>query len=359
MKNLFFLILIMMFFCSNNSKACTDFLVKAKDGTVVNGRTMEFPIDLESKIWIVPRGMDNTSVNDKGIKGLSWKAKYAFIGIDGFNLKDTYVEGINEKGLSYGGLMYTGAKYQKAEPGKFVTYADLASWILGNFATVDEVKKELPRIMVADKYIKNVHGSLGIHIAIHDATGKSLVVEFINGEQKIYDNKVGVITNHPDFNWQMTNLSNYINLDHADRTPRTINGYDIEPTGVGSGMLGLPGDWTPPSRFIRTAYAVDAALTPKNSSEAINLAEHLMNIVDIPKGVIKEKVNPVIHIYGYAQWSIIKDLTNKVLYFRTYDNMTLRKIDLKNVDISEGSAKRSLVISKSFPLVIDTTEALK
>ena len=124
-------------------------------------------------------------------------------------------------------------------------------------------------------------------------------------------------------------------------------------------MLGLPGDWTPPSRFIRTAYAVDAALTPKNSSEAINLAEHLMNIVDIPKGVIKEKVNPVIHIYGYAQWSIIKDLTNKVLYFRTYDNMTLRKIDLKNVDISEGSAKRSLVISKSFPLVIDTTEALK
>ena len=359
MKNLFILILITMFIGINDSKACTDFLIKAQDGTVVNGRTMEFPVDLESKVWIVPRGMSNTSVSDKGVKGLSWKTKYAFMGIDGFNLKDIYVEGMNEKGLSYGGLMYTGAKYQEAEPGKFVTYADLASWILGNFATVDEVKKELPRILVADKYIKNVHGSLGLHMAIHDATGKSIVVEFINGEQKIYDNKVGVITNHPDFNWQMTNLSNYINLDQNDKEPKTINGYPVGPTGVGSGMLGLPGDWTPPSRFIRVSYAINATLKPKNSLEAVNLAEHIINIVDIPKGVIKEKINPVIHIYGTAQWSIIKDLTNKVLYFRTYDNLTLRKIDLKKFELAEGNTKKSLAISKIFPAVIDTTETLR
>jgi len=348
-----------MCFSIKDSRACTDFLLKAKDNTVVIGRTMEFPVDLESKIWIIQKGIEKTSIGDKGVRGLSWKTKYAFIGIDGFNLQDAYVEGMNEEGLSYGGLMYTGAKYQEAEPGKFVTYMDLASWILGNFATVDEVKKELPKIKVADKYIKNVHGSLGLHIAIHDATGKSIVVEFIDGEQKIYDNKVGVMTNHPDFNWQITNLSNYINLDHNDKEPRTVNGHNVVPTGVGSGMLGLPGDWTPPSRFIRAAYSIDAALTPKDSLEAVNLAEHIMNTVDIPKGVIKEKVNPVIHIYGNAQWSIIKDLTNKVLYFRTYDNMTLRKIDLKRIEVATGGEKKPLAISKPFPAFIDTTESLR
>lgn len=339
--------------------ACTDFRIIAKDKTVINARTMEFPSDLKSRIWVIPRGVNTTSINDKGIKGLSWTNKYAFMALDAYGMDSTYIDGFNEAGLSAGGLMFTEAVYQKAEPGKFVTYADIISWLLGNFKNVEEVKKELPKIKIADTYIKKVRGSLGLHFAIHDATGKSIVVEFINGEQNIHDNIIGVTTNRPNFAWHMQNLSNYINLDHKDKNPRTINGYKIQPTGVGSGLLGLPGDWTPPSRFVRIAFAVDASVQSKSANDAINLAEHIMNTVDIPIGAIKEKYDMVITLYGNAQWSIIKDLTNKTMYFRTYDNMTLRKIDLNKFKLSSGSPKKYIDASTPSPKFIDVTQQFR
>jgi len=129
-----------------------------------------------------------------------------------------------------------------------------------------------------------------MHIAVHDAAGKNLVIEFIDGEVKVYDNPLGVMTNRPDFEWQINNLRNYINLDAHDRKDKMLNGLKIEPTGVGSGLLGLPGDWTPPSRFVRLAYSLDAALPVKDAAESVNLAEHLLNIVDIPKGVAQKSI---------------------------------------------------------------------
>src|SRR5512135_2949672 len=125
---------------------------------------------------------------------------------------------------------------------------------------------------------------MGLHIAFHDAGGNNLVVEFISGEVKVYDNPIGVLTNRPEFPWQMNNLRNYVNLDAKDVDSKMLNGVKIEAMGVGSGMHGLPGDWTPPSRFVRVAYSLDAALKPKDAAGAVNLAEHLLNIVDIPKG---------------------------------------------------------------------------
>jgi choloylglycine hydrolase len=104
----------------------------------------------------------------------------------------------------------------------------------------------------------------------------------------------------------MHNLGNYINLDANDVKDKTLNGQKVEPTGVGSGMLGLPGDWTPPSRFVRLAMCVDAAMPVEDSGQAITLAQHILNVVDIPKGVIKENPEPLVKLEGYAQWIVIK-----------------------------------------------------
>jgi choloylglycine hydrolase len=265
---------------------------------------------------------------------------------------------MNEKGLSFAGLMFTGAQYQAAVPGKFVTNADLCSWILGNFATVDEVKKAIPTVNIADMIRKEFHGSLGLHVAVHDASGKSIVIEFSGGSTRVFDNPLGVMTNKPGFEWHMNNLRNYINLDANDKKPRTINGVTIEPTGVGSGLLGLPGDWTPPSRFVKVAFCVNGAVPMKNGVETVNLAEHIMNSVDIPIGLIKEHPFPFIKIYGNAQWSVIYDLTNLVFYYRTYDSMTLRKIELKKMDFSEGAPKKSIPI-KVEQYIIDMTGDVK
>jgi choloylglycine hydrolase len=343
----------------NLAFACTDFQVKAEDGTIVIGRSMEFPADLHSNVIIVPRGEKFISTDDKGVEGIAWTNKYGFLGIDAYNLKNSYVEGFNEKGLSFDALMFTGAEYQPAEPGKFVTKSDLGSWIMGNFATVEEVKEALLKVSVVDTELKEAGGKLDMHIALHDASGKNLVIEFIGGKVKIYDNPLGVMTNRPDFDWQINNLRNYINLDAHDKTDRMLNGLKLEPTGVGSGLLGLPGDWTPPSRFVRVAYSLDAALPAKNASEAVNLAEHLLNIVDIPKGVIKENPAPLVYMQGYAQWVVIKDLTNLVLYYKTYENTAWKKVDLKKFDLTPKAAQKSIAIDDKQQTVIDVSNELK
>ncbi|OGC03847.1 hypothetical protein A2276_08355 [candidate division WOR-1 bacterium RIFOXYA12_FULL_43_27] len=341
------LVVICVLFCLIAPQAftCTDFQIKAKDDSVVIGRSMEFPADLKSNVVVVPRGIQNS--------------KYAFIAIDALEIKNCYVDGFNEKGLSFDGLMFTGAEYQAPIPGKVVYLNNLTSWVLGNFATVDEVKKALPQITISESPIKKVK-DLGMHFAVHDALGKNLVIECINGEIKVYDNPIGVMTNRPEFDWHINNLRNYINLDSRDKKPKTINGQKIEPTGVGSGMLGLPGDWTPPSRFVRTALCLNAALQPKNSAEAVNLAEHILNIVDIPKGVVKEPTAfPFVDLYGNAQWVIIKDLTNKVLYYKTYDNTAWKTIDLKKFNLDPGNPIKSVSIGEKDPACLDMSGKLK
>lgn len=341
------------------SFACSDFQIRARDKSIVIGRSMEFPVDLHSHVVVVPRGREFTSVNDKGVKGISWKNKYGFLGVDAFNVKNAYVEGFNEMGLAFDALMFTGAKYQPATPEKFVTISDFGSWVLGNFATIDEVKAALPKVNIAGISLKEANGELYLHIALHDAFGKNLVIEFIDGQGMVYDNPLGVMTNRPDFAWQVNNLRNYINLDAHDKKEKTLNGLKIEPTGVGSGMLGLPGDWTPPSRFVRLAMAVSSAAPVENSEQAVNLAQHILNIVDIPKGVIKENPAPFVTLEGYAQWAVIKDLTNLVLYYRTYDNTALKKIDLKQFDLAPGSPQKTIAMDDKQQQVIDLTKELK
>ncbi|MBI4708066.1 MAG: choloylglycine hydrolase family protein [Candidatus Omnitrophica bacterium] len=356
----FWLALILFLALSVNAVfACSDFQIKAKDSSIIIGRSMEFAVDLHSHVVVVPRDRQFTSVNDKGVKGISWTNKYGFLGIDAFNVKNSYVEGFNEKGLAFDALMFTGAKYQPAIAGKFVTISDFGSWVMGNFANVDEVKEALPKINVAGIKLKEANGELYLHIALHDAVGKNLVIEFIDGEVKVYDNPLGVMTNRPEFSYQLNNLRNYINLDAHDKKDKVIRGIKIEPTGVGSGMLGLPGDWTPPSRFVRLALSVDEALPSANSEEAINLAQHILNIVDIPKGVIKENPALLITLEGYAQWVVIKDLTNKVLYYKTYENTALKKVDLKRFDLMPGALERSIAIDDVRQSVIDISAELK
>ena len=320
--------------------SCSDFVVKAKDGTIVNGRSMEFPGDLKSRVWVKPRSTEN---------------KYGYLGLDAAGRADLIDDGMNEKGLSVGGLMFVAAKYQTPMKGKkSIPMTRLASYLLGNFATVDEVKKAFDDIRVVDEPIKELGGEFGAHLAVHDTKGKNLVVEFINGEIKMYDNSLGVMTNMPEFSWHMINLSNYVDLDSHDKKEAIINGVTIRPVGVGTGLLGLPGDWTPPSRFVRLALSVSAALPAKNSTEAVTLASHLLNSIDIPLGAIKE----VNGMYGYAQWVVIKDLTNKVLYYRTYNNQTLKAIDMKKLNFAIGAQAKSISVNDGAASSVDVTGLL-
>lgn len=331
----------------NLSFACTDFILKAEDGTIINARTNEFGVPPNSSIVFEPAGKDFSSITPDGQKGLSWKSRYSFLGANGMDLAEKFIDGMNEAGLSVGLLLFTESKYEtidKDNAASALSNLDLVSWILGNFATVEELKKGLPNVHVWLETIPSLGVALPLHVAVHDAQGNNLVVEFINGEKKIYDNPIGVMTNMPEFPWQITNLRTYVNLNPINAEPKKFSGVTIKPFGQGSGWLGLPEDWTPPSRFVRITQMVNSVYPAKDAKSALNLSMHIINNVDIPTGVIREKQVDGTVICELTQWTVFKDLTNKILYFKTYDNSNLRFIDLKKLSLENKGSSKVLTI---------------
>ncbi len=325
------------------TQACTDFLVQPKDGSKIVGRSMEWGADLQSHVWKYPRGQSRNSQTPDGKPGLTWKSKFGYVALDATNMP-LAVDGLNEKGLSVGLLWMPGTRYQQVDANHAevaVSIVDLDHWLLGNFSTVAEVKAAIAKVKVWAPQMAEWGGIPTAHLALHDSAGNSAVVEFIDGEQRIYDNSVGVLTNAPTFDWHRTNLNNYLNLSAANAQPVKIYGTVLAPPGLGGGFLGIPGDWTPPSRFVRANAMLAFAKPVATSSAGVNLALHILNAVDIPLGDARPQDNSLEHS-DYTQWIVVKDLTNHILYFRSYDNLTLRSIDLKKLDFAESSKVEKL-----------------
>lgn len=161
---------------------------------------------------------------------------------------------------------------------------------------------------------------------VHDAQGKSLVLEWVDGKRSIYDNTVGVMTNSPLYDWQMTNLHNYVNLSPGNAKAKTVGGVPYTATGQDSGLLGLPGDPTPPFRMVQTVVVLNVATKPKDATGALVLGQKLLNRMDIPMGIACGTAGDS----DMTQWAAFRDHGNKVYYYRTYEDMSLQVLDLKN-----------------------------
>jgi choloylglycine hydrolase len=343
--------------------ACTEFTLKSKDGAVMVARTMEFGYNMQSTIMSSPRARVFETKAPNGKPGVSWKSKYGYIFADYFGISHP-VDGMNEKGLSFGYLLFPGyAQYstiQKGQEYKALSYEFFPDWILGNFSSVEQVKKALNNIKVfaEPQSIENHKNVIfPLHAIITDALGKSIVVEFMKGKIYIYDDSQGVLTNSPPFNWQVTNLKNYINLSPYTNAPITINGITYAVAGQGSGMFGLPGDWTPPSRFVKMAILTAAALPVKDAQSALILAQHIMDTVDIAKGVVRSEKGQG-DVVELTQWTVFKDLKNHVLYFKTYDNTTLQSVAMNEVDFSP-SAKQIRILMASPPMIVNALKSVR
>ena len=323
---------------SSAADACTGIRLVAADGTVVHARTLEFAVDLHSDVLVSPRGFERVGLTPDGKGGLKWKAKYASVGANGVGLP-VIIDGLNEAGLA-AGLFYfpTTAGYQPYTPddaAKTIAPWQLGSWILDNFASVDEVKANIGSIVVAATVLKQWGFSPPVHAIVHDASGKSIVIEYVGGKLNVYDNPLGVITNSPAFDWQMTNLRNYVNFSLDNHPPIQLGPVKLEPFGQGSGMLGMPGDFTPPSRFVRAVAFSQSVLEPKTGEDAVLTAFHVLNNFDIPKGSAREAEKDA-HgniLADYTIWTAASDLRTKRYYFRTYDDSQIRMVDLMKADL--------------------------
>jgi choloylglycine hydrolase len=354
---------------STESLGCTDFRIKATDGTVIIGRTMDFEVPVLSLVRIFPRGERWTSDAPGMRKGIGWTSKYGYAAIDmggrlvdpldtGENLSD----GLNEAGLSFGWLsMPDFTMYQDEaaarEPEKAIAHLDLCPWVLGNFATVDEVRSAFAGVHVWGKPIGPMKLLLPLHASVHDASGQSIVLEFTKEGPKVYDNLPGVLTNAPTFDWHMINVRNFLNLKAMSAGPIRVGASVLSPIGSGSGLLGIPGDWTPPSRFVRIAAMRHFAMTPQNAEGGLLLAEHLLGSVTIPRGL--ELVQDEVSVRAnFTRWSVIKDLRNRVLYYRGYDNHAFRAIHLTKLDF-RPNAMRLWFAMPAGGGIIDVTGDLK
>jgi choloylglycine hydrolase len=329
--------------------ACTDFRLSAKDGSVLITRSMEFAMDMKSNVRTSTRGRTFQFNAPDGKAGLTWKAKYGYIYLDGMNI-DVAIDGMNEVGLSYEALYLPSfAEYQTVSTDKdshALPYINLGDWILSNFQTVDEVRKALPNIVVFAQKLPSLGDMIfPLHFAINDASGKGIVVEYVAHQLNIYDNKVGVMTNSPTYDWHMNNLNNYVNLAPLNPPDVIDNAVKFAATGQGYGMLGLPGDISPPSRFVKTTVLTRTALPVDDAGGALNLAEHIINNVDIPRGFARELNNGNKPTNDITQWVVFKDLTNKKFYYRTYGDMSLRSIALSGIDFSENAPRLMMPIA--------------
>lgn len=316
-------------------RACTGITQHAADGTRIVGRTIEWGgTNLHSRYAIVPRGYEQCSFLPDGGKGMTFKARYGYVGLSVEN--EAFVaEGINEKGFS-AGLFYFPAygeypAYDSTKKAVTITDLQLVSWILGQCATVDEVEPAIRgvRVVAIDPRASTVHWRFS------DPSGRQIVLEIIGGEPRFYENKLGVLTNSPGLEWQLTNLNNYVNLRSGSAESLQLDSLRLSPFGAGSGFLGLPGDVTPPSRFVRAAFYQATAPVLPTSREAVMQTFRILSSFEIPIGIEFAAGQKPTDIPSATQWTAVADMTHRAIYYNTMYNSAVRCIDLSTIDFGK------------------------
>jgi choloylglycine hydrolase len=336
--------------------ACTAFQLKSQEGGYVYCRSLEFAFPMASDVLIVPRMTKFTGTAPQGKPGLQWSSMY---GYEGLNQKfDTtlVIDGMNEKGLIVGCLYLPGyAQYETPDPTKNAKTLgpwELTSYLLGTCATLEDVKTAVKDIVVANEAMPAMGDFIfPLHFYVTDATGNVLIIEYVNGVRQEYSNPLGVLTNSPPFDWQLINLGSFINLSPTNIPLLQLGDFNVHNYGQGSGLLGLPGDYTPPSRFVRATLFSQWAASQNRVEEAVCMGFHILNTFDIFEGIVRNPVKAKTPLATdkdeITEWVVVHDRTNLKTYFRTYGSLQIQMIDMKKIDFSKAGL-RKVVMNRAF-----------
>ena len=350
--------LVAAFACATTpSFACTNLALTAKDGTTVRARTMEFADLLHSSVSVVPAGASMHGTLPDGGEGIAYTTKYNMLGANALGM-DIILDGMNDQGLSIGLLYFPGfAEYAKATPenaGRSLAPHEFGNWVLGSFANIDEVKAGLGNVAIVPTPAPVLDQVQPLHFIVSDKSGKSIVIEPIGGELKVYDAPLGVMTNAPGYDWHMINLRNFVNLSVTDVPPIDLDGVKLAQIGQGAGMHGLPGDFTPPSRFVRAVVFSQAEFPAATAEEAVLKGFHIMNQFDIPHGTVREGTGkePLAEL---TQWTTVSDMNNLRFYFKTYGNQNIHMVDLRKAFAAASGEIRVIKMGTEQPIADDST----
>lgn len=309
---------------------CTGLKVTCQDGSVVAGRTAEFGLELDLGILFVPVGVEMTSALGSDT-GMSWTTTHASVGIQAFT-NPSIVDGFNDAGLTVAGFYFSGfADYTAladADPQRSMNPIDFSGWALGTCASTAELREAVTSITVADIAVDG-WGPVAppFHWIAYDPDGTAIVIEPLDGGLVVTDNPIGAMANAPDFDFQMKNLANYINLRPVNVSTSDAFGATVAASSQGTGALGLPGDGTSASRFVRAAFFSTNHQSPAAASDGIHEVFHLLNQFDIPIGSVQAMSDGT----TVSEWTLAtcaRDPRAGDYYWRTYGDQSIRKVSL-------------------------------
>lgn len=308
---------------------CTAIAMPVKGRGLFFGRNMDIDFTFGERIAVTPR-----EYSIPCSRGGLYKTKYAMIGmasaIDGYPL---YADGFNEHGLAMAGLNFPEFAYYKKVPDeteKSISPYELIPHILGSCKNLIEAAKLLENTQICDIPFREDIPNTTLHWMIADNSG-SIVVEAVREGLKIHDNPVNVLTNSPPFEYQLINLRRYSNLTvkPAESDFCGLAHKEIHEKGLGS--VGLPGDYSSASRFVRAAYLLHNSKTDSCSTAAQMF--HLLDCVAVVRGAIEtESDNPYCTVY-----SACMDTEKGLYHYRTYDSLSVKATDIREYDINGKS----------------------
>lgn len=253
------------------------------------------------------------------------KTHYALIGMATVeNNYPLYYEATNESGLSMAGLNFPGnAIYRSPIPSmENITPFEFIPWILSQCVTVAEARKKLANINIVNISFNSKFPLTPLHWIISDKT-ESIVVEPLQTGIKVFDNPVGVLTNNPPFDFHMYNLSNYLNLTHEEPVNRFTNKIDLQPYSRGMGSIGLPGDLSSASRFIKAAFTKLNSVADDTEISSISQFFHILGAVAQQRGCVK--INDA---FEKTVYSSCCNTDKCIYYYTTYENSQITGVRL-------------------------------
>lgn len=242
-----------------------------------------------------------------------------------------YYEAVNEMGLGMAGLNFPGnAHYFPIAKNKDnVSPFEFIPWVLSQCATVRQAKRLMERMNLCNTPFSDQFPLSPLHWLIADRNG-SIVVESMQSGLHIHANPVGVLTNNPPFDWHMMNLNNYLHLTTAAPKNRFSGQLDLKPYSLGMGGIGLPGDLSSASRFVRAAFTRLNAQSGESEEESVSQFFHILGSVSQPRGL--NEVRP--HEYEITVYASCCNTDKGVYYCHTYENARIVKVDMhrENLD---------------------------
>ncbi len=293
------------------------------------GRNLDYEYSYHETVTITPRSY-RFSFRQAGES----RRHYAMIGM-AFCQNDypLYYDATNEKGLSVAGLNFPkNACYKDADPNKEnVAPFEFIPYILADCKSVEEARKKLKNVNLYCENFSNELPHSPLHWIISDRD-ESVTVEPLASGLKVYDNPVGVLTNNPPFDFHMLNLANYINLTRDEPTNRFAKDFDLAPYSRGMGAIGLPGDLSSASRFVKATFTKLNSVSKDDETSSVSQFFHILGSVEQQMGCCRVERG-----FEHTIYSSCCNTDSGVYYYTTYNNSKIVGVDMFKEDLDSAS----------------------